>query len=345
MSEAHEYKGKGLTGLANLGNTCFINSCIQLLSHTYELNDFLSSGEYKKKLNKKVDSVLLIEWDKLRQMMWSENCTISPGGFVQAVQKVAKIKNKDLFTGWAQNDLPEFLLFLTDCFHNAMMREVDMNIVGTVKTRKDRLAKSCYEMMSNMYKKEYSEFLNIFYGIHVSKISSVKTNKELSFCPEPFFMIDVPIPNIKMPTLFDCFDIHCQNETLEGENAWYNDKTKEKEDVNKRIIFWSLPNIMVIDIKRFNEMGRKNQVPIQIPQKDVNFSRYVEGYDKDSYIYDLYGVCNHMGGVLGGHYTASVKNANDKWYTFNDTNVTEFNMPDDFTSNYAYCLFYRKKKK
>jgi ubiquitin C-terminal hydrolase len=367
-----QYNDKGITGLANLGNTCFINSCIQCLSHTYELNDFLSKGdgEYKKHLNNKPESVLLVEWDDLRKLMWSQNCVISPGRFINTIQRIAKITNRELFTGWSQNDLPEFLLFLFDSFHNALTREVIMDIKGNIKTKKDEMGKACYEMMKTQYTKDYSEFLNIFFGIHVSVLTPVTekckdattSNTEylnyLSLRPEPYMLIHLPIPskeevNIrntdKNVTLFHCFDKHCECELMEGDNAWFNEKDNKKQDVNKRMLFWSLPNIMIIDIKRFitsmNGRSKKNQQFIDIPINNVDFSKYVEGYAKETYIYDLYAICNHHGQIDGGHYSATVKNSNGKWYNFNDTQVTEIIVNDNIISgNTPYCLFYRKKK-
>lgn len=338
------YKNKGLSGLANLGNTCFINSCIQVISHTYELNFFLEQETYKKKLNHKPDAALLLEWDNLRKIMWNENCIISPGKFIKTIQRVAQLKGMDLFTEYAQNDLPEFLLFIIDCFHTALSREIKMTISGSPENKTDTIAIKCFEMIKQMYSKEYSEVWNIFYAVHVSEITHLETGETIKITPEPYFMIDLPIPeNNRSPTLIDCFNHYVEGEVLEGENNWYNEDTKERMNISKKIKFWSFPNILVIDFKRFNSSFQKNQILITFPIEELDLCNYVIGYKKEIYKYELYAVCNHSGGVQGGHYTAYIKNANGKWYHFNDTTVSEIATSDSIITPKAYVLFYRKK--
>jgi ubiquitin C-terminal hydrolase len=201
-------------------------------------------------------------------------------------------------------------------------------------------------MIKKMYSKEYSEIWNLFYAIHVSEVICLETNKTLTIKPEPFFMIDLPIPkNKNPPSLLDCFDLYVEGEILEGENAWFNEETNTKQAIKKRILFWSFPKILVIDLKRFNNNSqhiRKNQKYVDF-SFDLNLSNYVIGYKKNSYNYELFGVCNHGGTVLGGHYTSYVKNANNKWYHYNDTHVSEVTTIESIISAKAYLLFYRKK--
>jgi len=336
-----KYENKGLSGLANLGNTCFINSCIQILSHTYELNTFLENETYKKKLKNKYDSALLIEWDNLRKILWNENCIVSPGKFINTIQKVAKLKKMEIFTGYSQNDVSEFLLFLIDCFHTSLSREIVITISGEPGTETDKLALKCFEMVKNTYSKDYSEIWNLFYAVNVSEITRVDNGKILSINPEPFFMVDLPIPpNNKSPSLIDCFNHYVDGEIIEN---YKDEETNEIVNIKKRILFWSFPNILAIDLKRFNDRFQKNQIYVTFPFDNLDLSQYVIGYKKENFKYELYGVCNHSGGVMGGHYTSYVKNANGKWYHFNDTSVSEVGINESIVSQKAYVLFYRKK--
>jgi len=302
---------------------------------------FLINKLIRKDFKKKYESTLILEWDSLRQLMWSENCIVSPGKFIKTIQKLDQIKGIDIFTGYSQNDLPEFLLFVIDCFHNSLSREIKMTISGTPENDDDKLALKCFDMIKSTYSKDYSEIWNIFFAVQVSEISRLDNSKVLSSNPEPFFMIDLPIPSEnKNPSLLDCFDLYVEGETIEN---YKDEETNENVSIRKRILFWSFPTILVIDIKRFNNRLQKNQIHITFPLDDLDLSKYVVSKNNSNNKYELYGVCNHSGGVLGGHYTSYVKNANGKWYHFNDTSVSEVGVNESIISPKAYVLFYRKK--
>jgi ubiquitin C-terminal hydrolase len=338
-------EGKGYTGLANLGNTCFLNACIQIINHTYEFNHFLQKNQYPK--NNIADSVILNEWNELNQLLWKENGVISPNKFVHHIQQIAKYKQKDLFTGWGQNDMSEFLLFFMDCIHNSIARTISVHISGTPENTTDQLAIQCYTMLKNVYTKEYSEVMEWFYGIYVSEIISMDGNIKHSIKPEHYFILDLPVVGKNhsiFKNIYECLDHFISPEILEGENAWYNETTKEKERVKKQMTFWNFPNILVMTFKRFSPDG-SNKITslIEFPMDDLQLTPYISGYSASKYIYELYGVCNHIGTPYGGHYTSFVRNYNKEWIHYNDTNVERINDMNQIVSNQAYCLFYRRK--
>lgn len=338
-----KYHNRGYTGLSNLGNTCFLNSCLQILSHTYELNAILDSPNIKKCMKTTTsDAIIINEWNNLRDIMWNNNGVVSPNRFVHHVQQVAIEKDRELFTGWAQNDLSEFLLFIIQCMHNSISRGMNMRILGNVENSTDKMAIECYNMLKQVYSKEYSEIMDLYYAIYVSEISDKTSDIIHSIKPECYFMLDLPIPDNRRCTLYDCFNEFTKYEILDGDNAWYNDTTGQKEAVKKRFTFWNFPTILVVSLKRFSPCGeRKLNNLVGFPINDLDLTPYVSGYNPQHYRYKLFGICNHIGGVQGGHYTAFVKNAENKWLEFNDEHVTEISE-SKIVSPSAYCLFYRR---
>jgi len=338
-----KYSNKGYTGLVNLGNTCFLNSCLQVLNHIYELNEVFDSKICVKDVP---DAMILQEWNELRKLMWSNNGIISPNKFVYGVQKLAAEQDKDIFTGWAQNDMTEFLFFIMNSIHNSISRKIVMKINGRTENSTDKIAKKCFTMLQQIYSKEYSEIMDLFYGIYVTILTSNDKKQILSIKPEHYFILDIPIFSHSkgvLQTIYEGFDHFTEIEPMSGENAWFNERKGEKQDVNKQILFWNLPKVLVISLKRFSPDGTKKLGHlITFPLDGFDLSNYVIGYNKKSFIYELFGVCNHTGSVMGGHYTSFVKNADGIWIHFNDTSVEKVHE-SEIISPMAYCLFYRKK--
>jgi ubiquitin C-terminal hydrolase len=340
-----KYKDKGYTGMINLGNTCFINSCLQILNHTYELEFILTKvkpGKYKKA----VDKIIFEEWIDLQKLMWSHNGIVSPAKFFKNFQKVAKLKCIEIFSGWAQNDMSEFLLFMVESLHNSISRKVLLEIDTDQVNVSDKKALACYKLVQDFYKNEYSEIVDLFYGISISEIISHDFKETFSTKPELFFILDLPIKSshdTDKVDLYDCLDEFVKPEFIGGDNKWYHEDRKEYLEIQKKISFWSFPKIFVITLKRFSSCGSEKIYDfVDFPLTNFDVSKYASGNNPIQYIYNLYAVCNHYGEVQGGHYNACVMNSNKEWILYDDTVCQKIQIDDIITSD-AYCLFYRRQ--
>jgi ubiquitin carboxyl-terminal hydrolase 8 len=339
-------KGEGKTGLMNIGNTCFLNSCVQIINHIYELNDTYKTTFQKHKKEGTPETEFFKEWISLHDLMWEKNGIICPHRFVQSVHELAVKKNRELFTGFGQNDIHEFIHLFIETIHTSISRKIEIEITGNPTTAMDEMAVKCYNYLQIVYKNEFSEILKLFYGMYMSNITSFDGNTIYSTIPETFFILDLPIPgemNAFPPskhTIYDCLDIFVKEEIMEGDNAWFNESTGKKENIRKKTAFWNFPKILVISFNRFSPCGRwKRNDMIDSPLVSLDLSPYVCGYNPQKYKYDLFGVCNHFGNRGGGHYTAFVLNYLDEWIHFNDGNI-EMN-PSPIVTPASYCLFYR----
>ncbi|XP_052744434.1 ubiquitin carboxyl-terminal hydrolase 8 isoform X1 [Bicyclus anynana] len=326
--------GRGLTGLKNLGNTCYMNSIIQCLNNTAILVAYFCNGQYLEHVNRSHSTrgAIAEELAAVVRALWSGQYR-----FIATKDLRSEVgKHQRAFRGTEQQDSHEFLTILMDWLH--------LDLQFTIKPpHKESLGAS--ELAWHEYtKSKESLVLRLFYG-QIRSTVRCSVCRASSATYDSFSNLSLELPaHASRCTLADCLKLYLNDEMVPG---WNCPNCKEKRDAAKKLDISRLPPVLVIHFKRFYvdpkeymcNAYRKKQTYIDFPLEDLDMRQFSLQCPENQ-IYNLYAVSNHYGSMEGGHYTAYCKSSvYGKWYKFDDHLVTEI-PASEVRSSAAYILFY-----
>ncbi|CAH2274065.1 ubiquitin carboxyl-terminal hydrolase 8 [Pelobates cultripes] len=341
MNPAFGGMGPALTGLRNLGNTCYMNSILQCLCNTPRLAEYFHKNCYEEDINRcnllGYKGEVADEFGCIMKALWNgQYKCISPRDFKVTIGKI-----NDQFAGYSQQDSQELLLFLMDGLHE------DLNKADNRKRYKeennDHLNDSQSADSAWLKHKLLNEsiIVALFQGQFKSTVQCLTCHKK-SRTFEAFMYLSLPLPSTSKCSLQDCLKSFSKEEKLTDNNRFYCSNCKTRRDSMKKIEIWKLPPVLLVHLKRFSYEGRwkqKLQTFVDFPLECLDLSQYVIG-PKTYKKFNLYGVSNHYGGLDGGHYTAYCRNGlKQRWFKFDDHEVSEISI-SSVKSSAAYILFY-----
>ena len=344
---------KGIVGLKNRGNTCYLNTSIQCLSHLKYLTEYFLNNSYIVDLNNRFNQLkgnnlisikITREYAKLITALWSNSKgAIEPQSFHEVIQN-----NNNQFTGYDQQDSHEILSFILDNLHEGLKYNVDINYSGIIENSLDQLVVESIKNWKSNVDNKYSIIADYFFGQFINKIISLENksnNKLLSKNFEMFNMLNIPIYG---NTLYDSLSKYFEKEILESK--YLDEATNVYTNAYRQIKIMRVPKYLIIVLKRFkaNENGSllKSNNNITFPIEDLDISLYSEGYDSINCNLRLISIGCHSGDLEGGHYFSICRHLNEKWYKYNDEHVVEININSskEILYKYGYILIYEKIK-
>ncbi|XP_065083860.1 ubiquitin carboxyl-terminal hydrolase Usp2 isoform X3 [Ochlerotatus camptorhynchus] len=333
---------EGLCGLWNIGNTCFMNSIIQCLSHTRELTSYLRQQSTTERGTSK-DHKILAEYTKLIKDMWSGTTrSVNP-----SEMKYAFSSKHRMYSGSAQQDAQEFLRFFIDSLHGALNISVKREPIDRSIEDDDMKNSVKAKMMWDWYSRvENSMIKDLFVGLLRSTLKCTYCNGA-SVTFDPFWDLSLPLPSTNSRCKLDeCMDMFVKEEVMDGIDQPTCSRCKTRRKCTKSLAIERFPKYLVIHLKRFSETRWSNKLTnvIDFPtgERGLNLQSYASEDNKGPVYYSLYGISNHMGSTAGGHYVAVCKHPVSKeWNEFNDNFVSETSERSLITSS-AYVLFYER---
>ncbi|KAH0659563.1 hypothetical protein KY289_028311 [Solanum tuberosum] len=189
----------GLTGLQNLGNTCFMNSALQCLAHTPKLVDYFL-GDYKREINHDnplgMKGEIASGFGDLLKKLWAPGASpVAPRTF-----KVKLSHFAPQFSGFNQHDSQEVLAFLLDGLHEDLNRVKDKPYVEA-KDGDDRPDEEIADEYWNYHlARNDSIIVDVCQGQYRSTLVC-PVCKKVSITFDPFMYLSLPLPSTSMRSM------------------------------------------------------------------------------------------------------------------------------------------------
>ncbi|MBA3954920.1 ubiquitin carboxyl-terminal hydrolase [Candidatus Dependentiae bacterium] len=149
-----------------------------------------------------------------------------------------------------------------------------------------------------------------------------------------------------------CLENFFAAEHLKDDNKYYCSKCKTKNEATKQLSLQNAPEILVVQLKRFDNLLRKITTPVKVNLTNLEVPAGSKGQRTS---YQLVGFVAHIGSLDGGHYVAYTKDIKSNiWHYCNDASITQCNYIEDFETygcaktqlsaigQTPYLLFYKK---
>jgi ubiquitin carboxyl-terminal hydrolase 4/11/15 len=183
----------GITGLQNLGNTCFMNSGLQCLSNTWQLSKYFLNDLYVPEINKDnplgMKGKMAFSFAKLVKMLWYDTERyVSPWDLKKVLGK-----RYTSFCGFSQQDSQELISAILDALHEDLNRVKVKSYVEqkTTDDPNDNSAKN--PSWYNFLARNKSIIIDLFYGQYKS-ILQCPICQKYSITFDPFSVVSLPVP-------------------------------------------------------------------------------------------------------------------------------------------------------